>query len=227
MANFNKIQHINRKIYERTFMNEIILFFTYNQIDIDNVREDIVKLLPSENCIVRSPDKDKFIYKFENSIITFTSAGVLISIPSKEYNDFCSTSDIWEHLEKVFKTIGISPMIWSFTKGNRFVFNKPIPENKYDEVYKLVLSENLINDSNENHVFVEESDDKKCVFTCRYGMEKINDKDCLSLKTMIVSQSYIVSDLKKQIIKRNDDMFDCWHWCMSENTLNLMENKQK
>lgn len=226
MATFPNIKHEERKMFNRTFMNEIVLFFTYNQINLTTVREDITALLPSINCTFSTErsNKDNLIYEDSDAIITFTPIGVLASIPSKEYRDFTKTTPIWNHLETVMKHIGINPITWSFTKGNRFVFNKPIPEEQHIEVYKLILSENLLLHSNSNMIVLE-SDDKSCVFTCRFGMEKFLGKDSLGLKTMIVSQSYSAENLANQVLERNKDMFDCWYWCMSEKILSLMNKK--
>ena len=224
MATFSNIEHKERKMFNRTFMNEIVLFFTYNPIDLTNVVEDITTMLPSIGCtfVAGKSNKDNLIYKDGDAIITFTPIGVLVSIPSKEYRDFTKTIPIWNHLEAVMKYIGINPITWNFTKGNRFVFNKPISEAQYEDAYKLILSDNLLSHSN-NNMLDKESDDKSCVFTCRFGMEKFQGKDSLGLKTMIISQSYSLEGLSDQVIERNKDMFDCWYWCMSKDILSLMD----
>lgn len=224
MATFSNIEHKKRKMFNRTFMNEIVLFFTYNPIDITNVEKDITTLLPSIDCsfCAEKSNKELLIYEDGDAIITFTSIGVLVSIPSKEYRDFTKTSPIWIHLEAVMRHIGISPITWNFTKGNRFVFNKPISEEQYEDAYKLILSDNLLSHSS-NNMFVKESDDKSCVFTCRFGMEKFQGKDSLGLKTMIISQSYSLEGLSDQVIERNNDMYDCWYWCMSKDIISLMD----
>lgn len=226
MATFPNINHVERKMFNRTFMNEIVLFFTYNQINLATVEEDITTILPSIECTFcpEKSSKDNIIYTDKDAIITFTPIGVLASIPSKEYRDFSKTTSIWNHLETVMKHIGINPLTWTFTKGNRFVFNKPISAEQYNDVYKLILSDSLISLSNDSHMLVLESEDQSCVFTCRYGMEKFQGKDSLGMKTMIVSQAYSIEGLADQVQKRNEDMFDCWYWCMSEKTLSIMNN---
>ena len=227
MATFPNINHEKRKMFVRTFMNEVVLFFTYDQIDLETVREDIITLLPSIECTFcpEKSSKDNIIYTDKDAIITFTTIGVLVSIPSKEYRDFSTTTSIWNHLESVMKHIGVNPLTWTFTKGNRFVFNKPILKEQYEQVYKLILSDSLISNVNDKNMFVLESEDQTCVFTCRFGMEKFQEKDSLGLKTMIVSQAYSVEGLADQVLQRNNDMYDCWYWCMSEKTLSIMNNK--
>ena len=224
MATFPNIEHVKRKMFNRTFMNEIVLFFTYNQINFATIREDITTALSSVECSssIEEPSKDCIIYTDNDAIITITPIGILVSIPSKEYKDFSQTTSIWNHLEAVMKHIGVNPLTWTFTKGNRFVFNRPIPEEQYNDVYKLILSDKLISSSNDNHMLVLESEDQSCAFTCRFSMDKFQGKDSLGLKTMIISQSYAIDGLAEQILRRNEDMFDCWHWCMSKNTLSLM-----
>lgn len=227
MATFPNIKHVERIMFNRTFMNEVVLFFTYDQIDLEIVKEDITTLLPSIECTFcpEKSSKDNIIYTDKDAIITFTPIGVLVSIPSKEYRDFSTTTSIWNHLEAVMKHIGVNPLTWTFTKGNRFVFNKPILKEQYNDVYKLILSNNLISNVNDKNMFVLESEDRTCVFTCRFGMENFQGKDSLGLKTMIVSQAYTIKGLANQVLKRNEDMFDCWYWCMSEKTLSIMNNK--
>ena len=227
MATFPGINHVERRLFNRTFMNEIVLFFTYNSVDLAVVKENIETILPfvKYTPCPENSSKDCVIYKDSDAIISFTTYGVLVSIPSKEYRDFAETFSIWCHLEIVMKHIGINPITWTFTKGNRFVFNKPILEEQYNDVYRLILSDNLITSSNDKHILVLESEDQSCVFTSRFGIEKFQEKDSLGLKTMIISQTYSIEGLAEQIMKRNEDMFDCWYWCMSEKTLSIMEIK--
>lgn len=226
MATFPFIDHVRRKSFNRTFMNEIVLFFTYDQIDLEIVKEDLITILPSIDCCFHpeKSSKSSIIYTDKDAIITLTPIGVLVSIPSKEYRDFSKTTSIWEHLETVLKFIGVNPLTWTFTKGNRFVFNKPILKEQYDAVYHLILSTNLLSKANEKHMYVSESEDRTCVFTCRFGMENFQGKDSLGLKTMIISQAYSIEGLASQVLKRNEDMFDCWYWCVSKKTISIMDN---
>ena len=226
MAIFPFINHVRRKCFDRTFMNEIVLFFTYDQIDLEIVKEDLITILPSIDCCFypEKSNKSSIIYTDKDTIITLTPIGVLVSIPSKEYRDFSKTTSIWDHLETVLKYIGVNPLTWTFTKGNRFVFNKPILKEQYDAVYHLILSPSLLSKANEKHMYVSESEDQTCVFTCRFGMENFQGKDSLGLKTMIISQAYSIEGLASQVLERNEDMFDCWHWCVSEKTLAIMNN---
>ena len=93
-------------------------------------------------------------------------------------------------------------------------------------VYNFVLSKNLLDVTDDNHFYAEEANDKSCVFFCRYGIEKINDKEGLSLKTMITVMSYTVNDLCKQVFQINELMFDCWYWSVNDRIKELM-NKEK
>lgn len=128
MVTFKHIEHVKREIYNRTFMNEINLFFTYNPIDISEVSENFNFLLPTFNGKMVSKEDNMFIYKHKSNLITFTPNGVYVSIPAKEYKDFKTTSDIWDNLGLVLKALEICPNMFLFTKGNLFIFNKPIAD---------------------------------------------------------------------------------------------------
>ena len=227
MALFKNIPHISRKVYAHTFLNEIVLFFAYNPVKMGVVGNDIMPFLSERGYYtITRKTGNVLICRDGNAIVTFMSSGVLVSIPSKEYHDFTTTGCVWEHLEEVLNRISVEPMVWTFSKSNRFIFNTPIRQNEQDAVFKLVLSKELIECSADNHLYVSESEDKTCVFSCQYVLGHMEDKDSLVVKNMLLSSSYSLSNLKEQVMSRNDDMFDCWHWCMSENVLQLMDSKQ-
>lgn len=227
MISFENIPHVAREVYVRTFMNEISLLFTFSQIDLNAIREDLLSYASLLGLSqIHKEDDGCIILNDNNSRVTFTSSAVLVSLPSKEYSDFCNTSDIWSHLEMMLNHIGVSPIVWSFTKGNRWAFNKAVAPENEQSVFKLVLSENLISSTDENHLFVRESTDKTCVVTCRFGMERTGAKDSLNLKIMIASQSYSLNGLCDRIFAMNELMFDVWSWAVSEDIKNFMRRKQ-
>lgn len=229
MKTFEHIPHMERKIYKRTFMNEIALYFTYEQVNLKEVGEGICqcgKALGIEVVPNDRGNEDILSLKDGNAIITFTSSGVLVSLPSREYQDFEKTGFIWEHLEALLTESKAVPLSWSFTKGNRWVFNKPIAPKMTDHVYKVVLSKELLENTVDKHFYIESSIDNSHVFTCRYGLEKINGKDSVGLKTMIVSLSYSLNNLKEQIFDVNELMFDVWSWSVSEDVKQLMQKEK-
>lgn len=227
MTVFEHIPHVERMIYKRTFMNEISLLFTYNPLQISDISEEIERKGISLGMSVVSKGDVSLVLKDKDAFITWTSSAVLVSLPSSEYKDFTTTGFVWEHLSDMLKTVDVNPIVWSFTKGNRMVFAKAVDEGKRDEIYKIVLSKHLIDNSGDKHFYVEESKDKSCVLTCRYGLEKYNGKDSLGLKIMIASQTYSIDGLKEQVFCVNDLMYDCWHWCMSDNMFSLMNVDKK
>lgn len=225
---FKHIPRIDRKIYPRTFMNEISLVFTYNPIQLDEVFADIERQsraleIPDVKRI-NEPGKNSIEIKGKDALITFTSNAVVVSVSASEYKDFNKTEFVWDLLETLMSCAKINPIIWSFTKGNAFIFNKAIPEGRLDDVLRLVLSENLLKLTDDKHLFVEESIDKTRVLACRYGFEKNNNKDCLSLKTMIVSQAYAIKDIKSQVFEVNNLIFEGWHWCISKDIETFMNS---
>lgn len=228
MTVFENIPHVCRKVYERTFMNEISLLFTYNTIKLDIASEVIAHLALDIDIedINRDGGKEAILVKDKNALITFTPNAVLVSLPTREYMDFTNTEFLWNDVEKILRELEVCPIVWSFTKGNRWVFNKAILQGQENEVFKLVLSENLLKNTAENHIYVEEATDNSCIFTCRYGIEKVNEKDSVGMKTMITSRSYTVENLCSQVLLVNELMFDVWHWCVSDSVKELMNSKK-
>ncbi|MBO5799585.1 MAG: hypothetical protein J6R41_06115 [Paludibacteraceae bacterium] len=226
MTIFKNIPHVRRVVYERTFMNEISLLFTYNTIRLDIASEVIARLAPDMHLGIEDIDKDggkeAILVKDKNALITFTPNAVLVSLPTREYLDFTKTEFLWNDVETLFRELEVCPIVWSFTKGNRWVFNKAILPGQENDVFKVVLSENLLKNTAEDHIYVEEATDNSCVFTCRYGIEKVNEKDSVGMKTMIASRSYTVENLCHQVFSVNDLMFDVWHWCVSDSVKDLM-----
>lgn len=227
MTFFEHIPHVERMIYKRTFMNEISLLFTYNPLKISDICGEIERTGISMGMSVVSKEDDLLVLKDKDAFLTWTASAVLVSLPSSEYKDFTTTGFVWEHLSVMLKSVDVNPIVWSFTKGNRMVFAKAIDEEKRNEIFNIVLSNSLIASSGDKHFYVEESQDKSCVLTCRYGLEKYNGKDSLSLKIMIASQTYAIEGLKEQVFGVNEMMYDCWHWCMSEKMLSLMNVDKK
>lgn len=225
MQTFDNIPHVQRKIYERTFMNEIVLFFSYDKIDSASIGENFAAFLNERGINIPIQDDGIVAYKFKDAAISITSVGALISIPTREYKDFTKTKEIWKHVEDVLSKLCVIPVAWTFTKGNRFVFSKPIPEDKYKDTFNLILSKDLLEASNEKQFYVKESIDHTCVFSCRYGIDNVQGKDGLSLKIMITSVAYSLDEFMEQIFNKNDDMFDCWRWCINEKTIAMMDGK--
>ena len=225
MTVFEHIPHVERKIFKRTFMNEISLLFTYSPLKMSEICEEIERISISMGMSVVTKGDTLLILKDKDALVTWTANAVLVSIPSSEYKDFETTGFVWDHLSVILKSIDVNPIVWSFTKGNRMVFAKAIDEEKKDEIFKIVLSDDLIENGGDKHFYVEESKDKTCVLTCRYGLEKYNGKDSLSLKTMITSQAYAIDGLKEQVFGVNELMYDSWYWCMSEDMFSLMDKK--
>lgn len=226
MSVFEYIPHVKRVVYKRTFMNEISLLFTYNPIKMDIASEEIARVsqsigIQSEN-IIKDEEISSILVKDHNALITFMPNAALVSLPSREYVDFKTTEFLWKHIETLLRELEVCPIVWSFTKGNRWVFNKAILPEQEKEVLKVVLSEDLLSRTTEKRIYVEEAIDKSCVFTCRYGMEKVNEKDSIGLKTMIASQSYTLENLCEQVFLVNDLMFDVWSWCVSDSIKELM-----
>lgn len=227
---FKNIPHVERVIYERTFMNEISLLFTYNPIKLDLASEIIGHTIQEIgnhlDIINEDGEKNAILLKDKNAMITFTPNAVLVSLPSREYIDFTTTEFLWNDLETFLRKLEVSPIVWSFTKGNRWVFSKSISPEQKNEVFEMIFSENLLKNTTEEHIYVEEAIDKSCIFTCRYGMEKVNEKDSVGLKTMIVSQSYTIENLYTQVFTINNLMFDIWYWCVNDSIKELMKTKK-
>ena len=230
MAVFINIPHVDRVVYERTFMNEISLLFTYNPIKLDLASEIIAHMAQSLDIqmdfIEKDGEKTAILVRDKNAIITFTPNAVLISLPTREYVDFSTTTFLWKDVETMLRGLEVNPIVWSFTKGNRWVFNKAISHDQEKNVFKTIFTEELLNNTNEKHIYVEESIDKSRVFTCRYGMEKVNEKDAVGMKTMIASQSYTLDNLVEEVFGVNELMFDVWNWCVNDSIKELMKSKK-
>lgn len=231
---FKNIPHVRRKVFSRTSMNEILLFFTYTPISLVNSQETLMGVLKKMGLTVSrlqlnsNGEKDDLVeYQDQDVTVSLTNAGVLVNIPVTKYRDFTSTEFVWNHLEQALQTLHVNPIIWSFSKGNRFVFAKPVTEESKKSLLTLILSEDLLKQTQDKGIFVVESDDRTCVFSCRYGFEKYKEQDALSLKTMISSQSYEVKGLSRQVMEMNELMFDVWHWAMSPALLKFMETPKE
>lgn len=231
---FKNIPDVERKVYKRTSMNEILLFFTYTPISLVNNRNVLenelkaMELSISRLQLNSNEGKDDLIeYQDGDVTVSLTNVGVLVNIPVTRYRDFTTTEFVWNHLEQVLRVLHVNPIIWSFSKGNRFVFAKPVAEEAKKSLLSVILSEELLKQSNDKGVYVVESDDRTCVFSCRYGFEKYKEQDALSLKTMISSQSYEVNGLTKQVMAMNELMFDVWHWTMSPALLKFMDAQKE
>ena len=234
VTTFKNIPHVGRKVFARTSMNEILVFFTYTPISLVNNQEALTRVLKEMELTMSrlqlnsNGEKDDLMeYQDQDVTVSLTNAGVLVNIPVTKYRDFTTTEFVWNHLEQALQTLHVNPIIWSFTKGNRFVFAKPVSEESKKSLLSLILSEELLKQTQDKGIFVVESDDRTCVFSCRYGFEKYGEQDALSLKTMISSQSYNVKGLTRQVMEMNELMFDVWHWAMSPAILKFMDTSKE
>lgn len=226
MKVFEHIVHVDRKVYKRTFMNEILLSFTYNTI-MSKEMSDMVDSKARELGLLALEDNDApedfLAYKDGEVLVSIAANGVLVNVPATKYRDFKTTNDVWNHLEVLLTVMNVAPMAWSFYKGNRFVFKVPIAEKDVELVKKIVLSSDLMEHSNDKSTYVEESTDKKRFFSCKYGFEKFKESDALYLKTLIATQNYTLENLCGQVMETNDLMFDCWYWATSEGIKQQMD----
>ena len=231
---FKNIPHVERKVFRRTSMNEILVFFAYEPVSIASCKDALESFLKkiglsiSKLQMISNEEKDDLLeYQDQNVTVSLTSAGAFVNIPVTKYRDFTSTEFVWKHLEQALLILHVNPIVWSFSKGNKFVFIKPVTEDIKDKLLELILSNELRTLSGGKGIFVEESIEKSSVFSCRYGFEKYKDKDALSLKTMITHSSYQVTNLTAQVMAMNELMFDVWHWCMSQRMLEFMNSPKE
>jgi len=227
MQVFRNIPHIDRHIYKRTTMNEIVLFFTYDVISIKERRDQIVNAVKQfDLTILSTPDNvshEMVVYIDGDIVVSFMSSGVLVNIPSAKYRDFHSSTDMWERLSKIMQALRLNTLVWTFTKGNRLVFTNQLDDSNKQSVLKMVFSAKILEAMGADRIYVEESIDKKRIMTCRYGFEAFKDKTALSLKTMITTQSYDPENLLQMVMETNDLMFDVWYWTASEDLKKVMD----
>lgn len=231
---FKNIPHVERKVFRRTSMNEILVFFTYAPVSLVNCQDALAAELKAMGLTISrlqlnsNGEKDDLVeYQDGDVTVSLTNAGALVNIPVTKYRDFTNTEFVWVHLERALTVIHANPIIWSFSKGNRFVFTKPVTDEVKGNLLELILSEDLLKHTQDKGIFVLESDDRTCVFSCRYGFEKFKDKDALGLKTMITNSSFQVKNLTAQVMAMNELMFDVWHWCMSQRMLDFMNTTKE
>ena len=204
MAVFKNIPQVRRVVYERTFMNEISLLFTYNTIKLDIASEVIARLAPDMHLDIKNIDKDgekeAILIEDKNALITFTPNAVLVSLPTREYMDFTKTEFLWNDVEILLRELEVCPIVWSFTKGNRWVFNKAILPEQENEVYKVVLSENLLKGTAKEHIYVEEY----------YTDVLENLEGCVSRNGIeLIVDSYVIVPVGVPIILVEGKLFSC------------------
>lgn len=229
---FKNIPHVKRKVFRRTSMNEILVFFTYAPVSLVGSQDALSGELKAMGLSINrlqlnsNGEKDDLVeYQDRDVTVSLTNAGALVNIPVTKYRDFTTTEFVWAHLERALMALHVNPIIWSFSKGNRFVFAKPVTDEVKESLLALVLSDDLLKQAQGKGIYAIESDDRTCVFSCRYGFEKYREQDALSLKTMITSQSYAVKGLTSLVMEMNELMFDVWHWAMSPGMLKFMERE--
>ena len=227
---FEHIPHVERKVFKRTTMNEISVFFTFAPLSLASKFKDLQALdLDFGAILIQSDNTDiskgeLITYKDKDIAVSLLSTGILVNVPTTDYRDFETTAFAWNRVEDVMKALDIEPAAWVFTKGNRFVFTQPLKEEaQKDEALKMILSEDYLSLASTNRLFFEDSTDKTRLFSCRYEFEKFNGKDALGLKFMIASQSYSANGLCEQVMATNTLLFDGWHWVMNDKMLDFLD----
>lgn len=227
MIVFQNIPHTERRIYKRTTMNEIVLFFTYDVISIKERRDQIVGEVKKFNLTVLSTPEnigqDMVVYIDGDVMVSFVSSGVMVNIPAAKYRDFRKTQELWKRLSVIMQALKLNTLVWTFTKGNRLVFTQQLDDGNKDSVLKLVFSDQMLKAVDKDKIYVEESVDHTRVVTCRYGFEAFKDKTALSLKTMITTRSYNPDRLLQEVMETNNLMFDVWYWTAGEELKKMMD----
>lgn len=227
MMVFENIPHVERKIFKRTTMNEIALFFTFDAIDIAERREQMTGMIADFGLSVLSlegkTENEAFVYIDQDVVVTFVSSGVLVNVPTIKYRDFHTTEPVWKRLSQLMLSLNLNTLVWTFTKGNRLLFTRQLDDEAKQKVLSICLSEAMLKAMGSERVYVEESIDKRRTFTCRYGYEAFKDRTALSLKTMITTQNYKPESLLQEVMETNDLMFDVWFWAASEELKTMMD----
>lgn len=229
---FGHIPHTQRKVFQRTTMKDIFLFFLYEPVLLHQKAAKIKDYLKqfriettgnAEDSSLEDNNRVALMYSDSGVSVNVLANGILVNVPAKDYRDFTLTSPVWEHIESILKIMGATPTSWAFLKTNRFQFVQTIKEKDKESVLKLVLSPSMLNELGGNNVFAEESNDKNRFFSFQYQFEQDNGKDTLSLKYMIATRNYISDNLCRQVLETNEMMFDGWHWSMSPAILEFLD----
>lgn len=225
LLSFNGIPHVERKVYGSTFLNKISVLFTFTHIDWENSFDDISLFVSKEGGVLVSGENGEgsIVYKFDDVVITVSASGVFVSIPSNEYKNFNDTGNLWEHVGNLLECMAVQPIALVLSKYNRIPFTTHFAEDKRDRLFSLVLSEKLVESSNEKHECYKLSDNQCGVFYCNYGLDTKDNQDSLFLNLMLLPGSYSLNDIKMHVFAANEVLFDCWHWCMSPRMLDILD----
>ena len=111
MVVFNNIPHVERFVFKRTFMNEITLLFIYNPIKLEECKDNVIKVASSIGISINQIVNNCIILKDKDALLSLTENALVVSLPSREYKNFTTTTFLWNHVEELLKTMKITPTI--------------------------------------------------------------------------------------------------------------------
>lgn len=249
MVNMKDVfEHIERKVYKHTFLQQVDVNLEYPIIKKDELTSAFVGLADAffrnhfhaELNEIPLSEKNIFFKDDDQQLaFRFTPIASMLSVGYKNYNTFYDS--VIPHLyplkEYVFNVLGRDEVRTSLRKVNVFSVEKhtELDQVKQDRLFlQNVISSALLNtEASKSEVIIEGENTEVSVrkfqidgFTLELRTYFLHRKEGLISLFLdsIVSFDADVSNVEDLLKKANDILFDVYHWSVSEGIIDIMNN---
>lgn len=241
-------EHIERKVYKHTFLQQVDVNLEYPIIKKDELTSDFVRLagaffrnhFQTELNEIPLSKKNIFLKNDERQLaFRFTPIASMLSVGYKNYKTFYDSvlPYIYPLKEYVFKVLGRNEVRTYLRKVNVFSVEKQteLDQEKQDRLFlQNVISSDFLNtDASKSEVIIEGENTEVSVrsfqidgFTLELRTYFLHQKEGLSSLYLdsIMSFDADVSNVEDMLKMANDILFDAYHWSVSEGIIDIMNN---
>ena len=241
-------EHIERKVYKRTFLQQVDVRLEYPILKKDELTSELVGSVDEffknhfqmEQSEIPLSEKEMFLKDDEQQLaLSFTPVASMLSVGYKNYSTF--DDSVLPYLdplkEYVFNVLGKRDVKAYLRKVNVFSFENQIelPQEKQERLFlQNVFSASFLNsEESKSRVKIDGEETEMSVrnfkadeFTLEirtYFLHRENGLISLFLDS-IVNFNAESSNLEDWLKTANSLLYDSYHWAVSEGIINIMNN---
>lgn len=239
-------EHIERKVYKRTFLQQVDVRLEYPILEKDDLTPDLVGSVEEffknhfqlEQNDIPLSEKEMFLKDDEQQLaLSFTPVASMLSVGYKNYNTFYDSvlSYLYPLKEYVFNVLGKSDVKACLRKVN--VFSTDIRDELTQEKQERLFLQNVFSsaflnaDESKCRVKIEGEDTDVFVrnfktddFTLEirtYFLHRENRLTSLFLDSLVTFNANS-SNLEDLLKTANSLLYDSYHWSVSDGVIDIM-----
>jgi hypothetical protein len=239
-------EHKERKVYKRTFLQQVDVRFEYPILAKDELTHELVESVGEffrnhfqlEQNDIPLSEKEIFLKDDEQQLaLSFTPVASMLSVGYKNYNTFYDSvlSNLYPLKEYVFKVLGKSDAKACLRKVNIFStdYHSELAQEKQERLFlQNVFSSAFLNAEESKSRVIRDGEDTELSIRSfkiddfnleirTYFLHRESGFTSLFLDS-VVSFDADSSSVEEMLTKANSLLYDSYHWAVSEGIIDIM-----